>query len=375
MTLSGRGDAEVEFLSSWKAKKANQNKYSLNEDEEEEVGKLVREGGDLVNIMYLTSSDCIETAKLYRPSSLSEAEMDKFLSAAGGVAIPKKPRKKSRTSTTKVNEGGAGRKLVPSTSAGVQEVQSRQDPKRKGGEELDPELRETEVEEAEVRALVDKRQAKEEVLRYTRATVVKHALECEQLQKEKDELEKQNKEMRESLDEVVPAVKQLEEEKDSLSTKLVFEERKRKISKSERNAQEKEIKKMKDVVVELKKNVELLVHNAMEEHIVDFLRSGTFENIVNLYWLPTIILAFIDCRKKVKSQYPEVDVTSVTFGEQEEEMEENVEEEVAEVEDIEEGNQPPHPVEVHTIPSEENPPAQLEVGLPPLSTEEQPPPK
>ncbi|GKV44658.1 hypothetical protein SLEP1_g51820 [Rubroshorea leprosula] len=444
-----------------KAKKANQNKFSLNSDEEEEVGKLVREGGNIVNIMYLTSLDVIEAAELYGPSALSEAEMDKLLSAAGGVAIPKKLRKKSRTSTNEASEGGAGRELVPSTSAGVQEVRPRQDLKRKGGEEpgalqkkkkvveqevrgdevmefipwpppieLDLELSEIEVKGAEVRAPskgkglvpplsfqssffdaknatgvkrfinatfpeVDERQAKKKVLRYVGATVVKHALESaswvnaltqefvesvkectllwrqshhQQLQEEKDELEKKNKEMQEMLDEVVPAVKQLEDEKDSLSTKLIFEERKRKIFESEREAQEKEIKKVKETVIELKKNVELL------------------------------------------SQYPEVDVTGITFGEQEERVEENgesmsadfrsevklrwdhdtqgrtifpphfdfefvgVEEEVAEVEDIEEeGNQPHHLVEVHTIPSEEDQPAQPEVGLPPLPAEEEPP--
>ncbi|GKV21350.1 hypothetical protein SLEP1_g31336 [Rubroshorea leprosula] len=220
--------------------------------------------------MYLTSSDRIEAAKLYGPSALSEA-------------IPKKPRKKLRTSTNEVSGVGAGKELVPSTSIGVQEVGPRLELKRKGSEklgalqkkkkvmeqevggnevlefvpwpppiELDPKLKETEVEGVEVRAPskgkglvpplsfqsslfdtknttgarrfinatfpeVDKRQAKEEVLRYAGATVVKHALE---LQKEKDELEKRNNEMQEALDEVVPVVKQLEEEKESLSTKL-----------------------------------------------------------------------------------------------------------------------------------------------------------
>ncbi|GKV15543.1 hypothetical protein SLEP1_g26325 [Rubroshorea leprosula] len=93
-----RRDVEVEFLSSWKAKKANQNKYSLNSDEEEEVEKLVREGGDILDIMYLTSLDVIDAAKLYEPSSLSEVEMERFLCAIGGLAIPKKPRKKSKIS-------------------------------------------------------------------------------------------------------------------------------------------------------------------------------------------------------------------------------------------------------------------------------------
>ncbi|GKV26366.1 hypothetical protein SLEP1_g35688 [Rubroshorea leprosula] len=219
---------------------------------------------------------------------------------------------------------------------------------------------------------VDKHQAKEEVLKYCGATVVKHALECEQLQKEKEELEKKKKDMQEVLDEVVPTVKQLEQEKDSLSTKLVFEEKKRKIYESECEAQEKEIKAMKEAVVELKKNVQLLVHNGMEEHISNFVNSSLFDNIVNLYRLPIAILAFTNCRRKAKAECPKVDITKITFGEQEEGVEENgetVEEEEAEVEGVGvEENQPPHPVEVHSIPSDEEQPPQL-VEWPPLPSE------
>ncbi|GKV01046.1 hypothetical protein SLEP1_g13644 [Rubroshorea leprosula] len=88
-----RRDAEVEQLSAWKAKKAKQNNYKLNEDEVEEVEKLVREDGDVVDILYLTSPQAIEAAELYGPSSLSEAEMEEFTNAVGGLRIPKKPRK------------------------------------------------------------------------------------------------------------------------------------------------------------------------------------------------------------------------------------------------------------------------------------------
>ncbi|GKV50381.1 hypothetical protein SLEP1_g57088 [Rubroshorea leprosula] len=128
-----RRDAEVRELASWKAKRANQNKFSLNEDEEEEVRKLVRKGGDLLNIMDLTSAACIEAAELYGPSALSEAEMDQFLNTAGGAAIPKKPRKKSRTSTKQVDEGRVGKEVVPLASA---ETEEEVPPlKRKGWEE------------------------------------------------------------------------------------------------------------------------------------------------------------------------------------------------------------------------------------------------
>ncbi|GKU99461.1 hypothetical protein SLEP1_g12311 [Rubroshorea leprosula] len=88
-----RRDAEVEQLSAWKAKKTKQNNYKLNEDEVEELEKMVREEGDIMDILYLTSPKAIEAVELYGPSSLSEAEMDEFISAAGGLRIPKKPRK------------------------------------------------------------------------------------------------------------------------------------------------------------------------------------------------------------------------------------------------------------------------------------------
>ncbi|GKU86873.1 hypothetical protein SLEP1_g1344 [Rubroshorea leprosula] len=335
--------------------------------------------------------------------------MEQFLNTAGGKAIPKKPRKKSRTSAKQVDEGRAGKEVVPLALAEVEEEVPAL--KRKGWEErralqkkqkvveeegsgvpefvpqpppveLDPELRQLE-EGAEVRAPgkgkgpvtsavsqsslfeaknmmgarwfinntfpeVDKRHAREEALRYGGASVVKHVLEsaswvnglaqefregvkarallqrqCDQLQKEKEELEKKNREMQKSLNEVVPAMKQLEQERSSLSTKLVFEESKRRISESEREAQAQEIRLMMEAFKELKGNMQKLVHNGMKEHISNFISSSSFDSIVNLYRLPTAIITFTDCRKKVKAAYPEVDVTRITFGEQEEGVEED----------------------------------------------------
>ncbi|GKV44467.1 hypothetical protein SLEP1_g51651 [Rubroshorea leprosula] len=311
---------------------------------------------------------------LYGPSALSEAQMDQFLNTAGGKAIPKKPRKKSRTSAKQVDEGRVGKEVVPLASA---ETEEEPPPV-----ELNPELRRLE-EGAEVRAPgkgkgpvspvvpqsslfeaknvmgarwfinstfpeVDKCNAREEALRYGGASVVKHVLEsaswvnglaqefresikkrallqrqCDQLRKEKEELEKKNKNLQESLDEVVPTVKQLEQERSSLGTKLGFEETKRKIAESEREAQAKETKLVTEAFKELKGNMQKLVHNGMKEHISNFISSSSFDSIVNLYRLPTTIIAFTDCRKKVKAAYPEVDVTKVTFGEQEEGVEED----------------------------------------------------
>ncbi|GKV03026.1 hypothetical protein SLEP1_g15391 [Rubroshorea leprosula] len=388
-----RRDAEVEQLSAWKAKKSKQNNYKLNEDEVEEVKKLVREDGDVVDILYLTSPQAIEAAELYGPSSLSEAEMEEFTNAAGGLRIPKKPRKKSTTLAV-ANRGVPERERLPSTSARAMEVQPRPEPVMGGSEdvseetaplqrkkrrvaelegrvdevvefvprpsppEIDPEVQERG--EAEVRGLsggrertlphayqkglfeatnmtrakhflnttlpdVDRMQAKNEVLSHAGYTVVRHALECdalrkekEELQKEKGELQKKNQQIQRRLDEVTPTVTELQSDNNVLSTKLSLEERKRKICEEKLEAQDKYIESLKKGAVELKKYVELLVHNRMEGHIGNFLNSSTFEDILKLYRLPTAILAFTDCRKKVKAQYLEVDVTTVTFGEQEE---------------------------------------------------------
>ncbi|GKV51003.1 hypothetical protein SLEP1_g57681 [Rubroshorea leprosula] len=349
----GKGDAEVRALVSWKAKRANQNRFSLNGDEEEEVGRLVRKRGDVLNIMDLTSAACIEAAELYGPSALSEADMEQFLNTAGGKAIPKKPRKKSRTSAKQVDEGKAGKEVVPLASA---ETEDEVPPlKRKGWEErravekkqkvveeegsgvpefvpqpppveLDPELRRLE-EGTEVRAPgkgkgpvtptvsqsslfevknmmgarwfinntfpeVDKRHAREEALRYGGASMVKHVLESASWV-------------------------------NGLAQEFREGESKRRISESEREAQAQEIRLMTEAFKELKGNMQKLVHNGMKEHINNFISSSSFDSIVNLYRLPTAIIAFTDCRKKVKAAYPEVDVTKITFGEQEEGVEED----------------------------------------------------
>ncbi|GKV46415.1 hypothetical protein SLEP1_g53402 [Rubroshorea leprosula] len=209
--------------------------------------------------------------------------------------------------------------------------------------------------------------------------------------------------MQKKLDEMVPTMTGLQDERNSLKTILSFEEKKRKLCKEHIEAQDQEIKEMKEFKAELKKKVKLLVHNGMEEHIAEFIYSSTFENIFNLYQLPTTILAFTDCRKKVKSQYSKVDVTKITFGEQEEGVEKDgesmlvdfrpqiklrwdhdeeshivfppkfnfefviVEEGEAKVEGTEvQESQPPLLVEVHPVPSEEE--------QPPFLVEQQPPP-
>ncbi|GKV35945.1 hypothetical protein SLEP1_g44140 [Rubroshorea leprosula] len=271
--------------------------------------------------------------------------------------------------------------------------------------ELDPDLKETENFINAYVPEVDRREAREKVLLHRGTSIVRHTLEiatwvnalaqeflelvkeCNNLQKEKDELLKKNGEMKRELDIVVPTVTSLQEERDTLKTILSFKEKKKRMCEEENDAQEEEIRRM-------------------EEHINNFINSSTFDNIVNLYLLPTTILAFTDCRKKVKTEYPEVDITKITFGKQEEGVEENgeslstdfrpqvelrwdhdeqgrvffplnfnfefvvVEEEEGEAKGAKvEKSQPSPPVKVHPIPLEEEQPS-----LPTKQEPQQPPP-
>ncbi|GKU99434.1 hypothetical protein SLEP1_g12287 [Rubroshorea leprosula] len=351
-----RKDGEVEFLCSWKAKKTNQNKYSLNSDEEEEVEKLVREKGEILDI----SSDVINAAELYGPSSLSEAEMDKFLSSVEGIAIPKKPRKKSKTYETIASGRGNGNNEKEHISK--EEIRGDEVMEfvpRPPLVELDPELKETGV---TTHGKVDRRRAREEALIHEGISVVKHALETttwvnalakefmelvkehNSLQQQKDELQKKNGEMQRELDMAIPTVTSLQNERDLLKTILSFNEKKRKMCEEKIEAQEEEIKRMKESEAKLKKKVKLLVNNGIEEHIANFLNSSSFDNIVNLYRLPIAILAFIDCRKKESQPLPQVEIHPVPLEEE----------------------QP-------TLPEVEQPPFPV-VQQPPHLAEQQPPP-
>ncbi|GKV11035.1 hypothetical protein SLEP1_g22323 [Rubroshorea leprosula] len=176
-----RRDAEVEFLSSWKAKKANQNKYSLNSDKEEEVKKLVREGGDILDVMYLTSSNVIDAAKLNGPTR--------------GLAIPKKPRKKLKTSDVAKVRGDEVAEFIPrpplvELNLELKEIRVSTHGK---GKALVPhptlynsifDMKSSMAVKNFLNAYlhkVDCRQAREEVLSNGGSSVVKHALEVRRL--------------------------------------------------------------------------------------------------------------------------------------------------------------------------------------------------
>ncbi|GKV11516.1 hypothetical protein SLEP1_g22769 [Rubroshorea leprosula] len=331
------------------------------------------EEGDIIDIMFLTSSDVIEAAELYGPSSMSKAEMDKLLGVAGGVAIPKKLRKKSKTLEKATSGKGGG-----NTEKGQMGDEVVEFVPRPTLVELNPDLKETEVPAlGKGKAFVptpflqssifgnknfsavknfinayvpevDRHKAREEELVHGGTSIMRLALktttwvnalaqefmeivkECNSMQRERDELLKKNGEMKRELDIVVPVVTSLQEERDTLKTILSFEEKKRRMCEEENEAQEEEIRRMRESEVEFKKNVQLLVHNGMEEHI------------------------------KGRVVFPpNFDFEFVAVEEEEGEIE--VEVEGAEVDE----SQPSPPVEVHPVPSEEE--------QPPLSTEQKPP--
>ncbi|GKV38647.1 hypothetical protein SLEP1_g46537 [Rubroshorea leprosula] len=135
-----RGDAEVEQLSAWKAKKAKQDNYKLNEDEVEEVGKLVKEEGELVDIMYLISTEAVRFQLVcFDIYVCCAAKMDGFLDAAGGLRTPKKPRKKLKTSTA-AEKGVAEKERLSNTSARAVEMQPRPELVMGGSEEVSEEV-------------------------------------------------------------------------------------------------------------------------------------------------------------------------------------------------------------------------------------------
>ncbi|GKV35448.1 hypothetical protein SLEP1_g43711 [Rubroshorea leprosula] len=347
-----RGDTKVRELASWKAKRANQNRFSLNEDEEEQVRKLVRKRGDLLNIMDLTNAQCIEAVELYGPSALSEAEMDQFLNTVRGVTIPKKPRKKSKTSTKQVDEGRAGKKVVPTISAEVEEEVPQL--KRKGWEER--------------KALQKKKKVVEEEERGSEVPqFVPQPLPVE--------LDPKLRQLEEGVEVRAPE-RELGEWSspkfmDSVKKRSLLQ---RQTSESEREAQAKEIALMKDVFMELKENVQVLVHNGMKEHISNFISSSSFDNIVNLYRLPTAIIAFTDCRKKIKLRWeldvdgcavfpPQFDFEFVAVEEEGAEVEEDEVEAGVEGTEMDESQLVPE-VKIHPVPSDDE--------QPPLPDEQQP---
>ncbi|GKV37356.1 hypothetical protein SLEP1_g45397 [Rubroshorea leprosula] len=353
-------DAEVEHLSRWKAKGLNLNEYSLTPGEIEDVEELERGGGFAGRY------------GIYEPEDVRREEMNKFLDAAGGAGIPKKGRGKR-------GEVRRRREEISMPQAEVGNLAISQ-PSHVGGEVMV-------VEEGPIVAKRRRLEAMEEIEEQRGSSILtsrRWSPACEgrggcqgfswrcpsntgvmvlsshlerkdsdfvkcltswggftvqavnlvnalanehheslkernQMRKDNAELVKKNKEAEAEVARLKAEMEELRKENATFKKDSEISYQKRKICEAELEKREKELEDAGRTVAEL----ELKVHNSVEEHVEGFLRSSTFEDIVNLYRLPTAIMAFFDCRKKVKLQYPAVDVTKITFGEQEGEVEED----------------------------------------------------
>ncbi|GKU99032.1 hypothetical protein SLEP1_g11946 [Rubroshorea leprosula] len=136
------------------------------------------------------------------------------------------------------------------------------------------------------------------------------------LVKKNEELGRQKEETKKNFGELTWGLEKVREELANSRRVAELEEQKRKKC-------EEALARRDSELAEVKKAAELAVHNSVEEHVSNFVKSATFAEVVDLYRLPTLVMAFVDCHKKVKVQNPEVDVTSITFGPEEARVEEN----------------------------------------------------
>ncbi|GKU92930.1 hypothetical protein SLEP1_g6584 [Rubroshorea leprosula] len=219
--------AEVENLNRWKGKEVNPNKYSLTLGELEDVRVLERGDKDVLDIF---------------------AEMNNFLDATGGAGIPKK--KRITVGVTTVGEGDDGSFAL--------HPDDRSLPKEEIAEFVPPPPIEGEPPSQEAWAAP---QGKGKgYVRLPTSSFYKAGMRS--MAKRFINTYFMKVDHQRAQDEVAL--------------------HKGKIYKYELEM-EKELDKVRNVAIEL----ELQVHNSTEVHIAEFLKSGTFNNIINLYQFPT----------------------------------------------------------------------------------------
>ncbi|GKV48646.1 hypothetical protein SLEP1_g55445 [Rubroshorea leprosula] len=341
--------------------------YRLGEVEKDEVKRLERGGGELRNIMYLTSPEVVESSGIYGRSSLSREEMNR-LRAGGRPVRPLK--KRSRASTAGAQEkrvGGATSRPHPSGGSRA-EVGPSSEPKRGTIEELVARKR-TRVEEVQSLQIeapveqvasfyesgrttakqfisshfpeVDLQRAKDELAVNGGSGVVRQALETTNLVnamateffdylQERIALVKKNEELNRQKEEAEKNFGELTSELEKVREELANSRRAAELKEQKRKKCEEALARRENELAEVRKSAELAIHNSVEGHVSNFVKSATFAKVVDLYRLPTLVMAFADYRKKVKAQNPEVDVTSITFGPEEAGVEENGDSKTAE---------------------------------------------
>ncbi|GKV28955.1 hypothetical protein SLEP1_g37939 [Rubroshorea leprosula] len=360
----GRGDGEVEELSRWKGKRRNPNQYRLGEVEKDEVKRLERGGGELANIMYLTNLEVVESSGIYGRSSLSREEMNRLRAGGKQVRLPEKRSRASAPGAQEERVGGEASRPRAEIEAPIEFVP------RPAPMQIDPELRETEVvapgrgkssvpyprqvanfynsgRTAAKRFIgahfleVDLQRAKDELAANGGSRVVLQDLETTNLVnamvveffdclQERIALVKKNEKLNHQKEEAKKNFSELTSELERVREELANSRRSAELEEQKRRKCEEALGRKENKLAEVKKSAELAVHNSVEEHVSDFVKSATFAEVVDLYRLPTLVMAFADCGKKVKEQNPEVDVTSITFGPEEAGVEENGDSKTAE---------------------------------------------
>ncbi|GKV35913.1 hypothetical protein SLEP1_g44115 [Rubroshorea leprosula] len=337
-------DAELENLSQWKAKRVNPNEYSLTPRELEDVKTLEKGDEGILDVMEYMSQRMLDAVLISVLTLFYFAEeMNKFLEATGGIGICKKGKGKRA-------EVGRQGEVSSASQPEVQTLVVSQ-PNNVGDEvtiakegpvgtstttvKVTAELKEqgyiglqtTSFYDSRMRSIgkkfinayfpkVDRQCARDKVAVKGSVGVVRQALK---LRKENVELIKKNEEAELEVAKLRSEMEELRKENATLKRNSELSHEKWKIWEDELKKKEKELDEVIRAVAEL----ELKVHNSVEEHVAEFLKSNTFEDIIKLYQLPTTIVAFSDCQKKVKLQYPDVDVMKITFRDQEGEVEED----------------------------------------------------
>ncbi|GKV09620.1 hypothetical protein SLEP1_g21092 [Rubroshorea leprosula] len=296
-------DAEVENLSRWKAKGLNLNEYSLTSGELEDVRMLERGGVEPV-----------ELASLRRGGGRGP----RWEGEVRGPVLAKRRRMEQQNAREEVMEPATSSLPIeagPSTTVADVAVALR--------EQGYIRLQTTSFYDSGMRSIakrfinayfpeVDRQCAKDKVAARGSVGVVRQALETvnlvnvlsnehheslrdrNQLRKENVELVKKNEEAEVKVAKLKTEMEELRKENATLKKDSELSYKKRKICEDELEKKEKEL----DEVVRVAAELELKVHNSVEEHVAGFLKSNTFEDIVKLYWLSTTIVAFFDCQKK-----------------------------------------------------------------------------
>ncbi|GKV50060.1 hypothetical protein SLEP1_g56776 [Rubroshorea leprosula] len=304
------------------------------EVEKDEVKRLERGGGELTNIMYLTSPKVVESFEIYGRSSLSTEEMNRLRAGGKLVRLPKK-RSRALAPGAQEERVGGGPSRPYSSGGSRDEVGPSSEPKKGATKEVAAQKRPRveKVQPLQVEAPVKfvPRPPPVQInpaLRQVEAVVPRRGKSS--VPYPRDEVATNGGSGIANLMNAM-AVEFFDCLQERIALVKKNEELSRQKEEAEKNfaggAKEEEMRastcKKGERAGRSEKSAELAVHNSMEEHVSDFVKSTMFAEVVDLYHLPTLVMVFANCRKKVKAQNPEVDVTSITFGPEEAGVEEN----------------------------------------------------